>query len=137
MGNIQVMHGWVYINGKKARKLVTGGSREVFEGEGIIVKLDDEIWHQSSSEKKRWKGISSKDRQYFQEPIATGRGWIAQRKIRFRRGRRPRWAYRLIGELAKKYNIEDFMNWDWETEFPHFNWCMREDGTPVIYDWGV
>jgi hypothetical protein len=141
---ITVKNNTVTINGKRARRIYTGGSRPCFIGSGVIVKLNDQHWlfshlRQSSRELRIWKQlIEPRDRKYFVAPIAgqiRGNGWIAQRIIKFRRGRRPLWAYRLIGDILRKYGIHDVVE-DGDGKIYPVNWAMTLDGQPIIYDWG-
>jgi len=136
-------HG-VTINGKTAKRIHTGSSRRCFVGDGIIVKLNDDHclfkWmRQSSRELRIWEHIENKDRKYFQKPIAgqiRGNGWIAQRLIHFKRGRKPKWAWQLAERLSDKYGILlDCRERD-GSFVSSVNWGITEDGKFKIYDWG-
>ena len=134
----------VTINGKRAKRFYTLGSRLCYVSDGIIVKLNDEgalqHLHQSSRELRIWEHIiNDGDKRYFQKPIAgqiRGNGWIAQRFVKFRRGRKPGWAWKLAEKLSDKYGIlKDCRESDGSFVYG-FNWGITEDGQFVIYDWG-
>jgi len=133
------IHGKVVtINGTRARKIWTGGDRDCYVARDIIVKkLGRYSWmDQSAREWHIWQRIEKRDRKYFAAPIAHGRGWIAQRVVKFKRGRRPRAAWELAERLARKYGI---LNDCFETDGSFdlwVNWGVREDGRVVIFDWG-
>jgi len=137
--NINVLGNSVLINRKKAKRLYTQGARECFVGNGIIVKLNDKLYRQSSTELRRWRNIDSKDRKYFARPIVgqiMGNGWIAQKIIKFRRGRRSKHSKQVAEALFRKYGIRDLFDTDGSfLDYP-VNWGVRKNGSVVIYDWG-
>lgn len=141
---ITVTYDGVFVNGKRAKSVYSTGSRKCYAANGIIVKLNDSgclsYLRQSSRELRIWQQrIEPQDRKYFERPIAgqiMGRGWIAQRIIKFRRGRKPRWAWELAERLSDKYGIlRDCREIDGSFAFS-VNWGIREDGRFVCYDWG-
>jgi hypothetical protein len=91
--NIRVSNRAVFVNGKRIPRIYGFSSRKIFIGEGVVVKLDGDDGfscdRQCAREMSKWKSMCKEDRKYFVKPIASGRGWIAQKKIKFRKGRRP------------------------------------------------
>lgn len=129
----------MFINGIKAKRKYTGGERSIYIADGFILKVDPEgtIYHQCNVEAYLWNKVilDPCDRKHFVPLIAWGDGWVAQKFVKFKRGRRPTWTWKLIESLMLKYNITDAI-WNGEMDVP-CNWGILQDGTPVIYDWGV
>jgi hypothetical protein len=141
---ISVSPDGVFVNGKRARRLQAASSRKCYIADGIIVKLNDSDcftqMRQSSRELRIWQQlIEPCDKKYFARPIAgqiRGNGWIAERIIKFRRGRKPQWAWKLAEYLADKYGIlRDCRERDGSFAYST-NWGIRDDGRFVCYDWG-
>lgn len=142
MLRVKVTEEGVFINGKRATRLQTDGSRECFVSGNVIVKLNDsEMFYQSNAELRKWKVIEPRDKQYFVPPIsgkiARKNGWIAQRIIKFKCGRRKYASHQVIKAIARKYNLKDFESMENKngTLLP-CNWGILPTGQPVIFDWG-
>ncbi len=141
---IKVKKDGVYLNGQKIKLREFGGVRLKYMDEAIVIKFDGESrWglrnrKQSTKEINIWfNRIKKEDRKYFAKPIAYSRkhGYIAQERIKFKRGRPTNRARKIIQDISKKYRIKDIESGGgWAGKW---NWGMREDGTPVIFDWGV
>jgi len=139
---VVLKNGQVFIDGKPAKRIHTNGSRQCLVRKGIIVKLNDGL-RQSSRELRLWNIIEPKDRKYFVPPISgqiRGKGWIAQRIIKFKRGRRPNWTYYFVENLMRKYGIQDllgdyFLDGD-DEKIISANWGITESGQPIIFDYG-
>ena len=58
-------------------------------------------------------------------------GYIIEERIEFSRLAPSDEAKKIVEKLVKKYHLRDF------TAGVRANWNIRQDGTPVIYDWGV
>lgn len=103
-----------------------------FIGE-YVLKIDrkDEYVDHCEKEVLFYKNeIEKDDKKYFQPPIKHGKHWIVQKKIKFKRGKRPKWAYEIIYKLEKKYGKWDFTN--------SGNWGIKEDdGQPILFDYGL
>jgi len=140
---IKVKKDGVYLNGQKIKLGGFGGVRLKYMDQDIIIKFDREAWDgipnrcQSTKEINIWfSRIKKEDRKYFAKPIAYSRkhGYIAQKRIRFKKGRPTNKAREIIRDISKKYRIKDV---ECGGAFGKWNWGMRANGTPVIFDWGV
>ena len=139
---IKVKKAGVYLNGQKIKLSDFGGVRLKYMDQNIIIKFDREARlgvsnrRQSTNEINIWFEIEKEDRKYFAKPIAYSRkhGYIAQKRIRFKKGRPTNKAREIIRDISKKYRIKDV---ECGGAFGKWNWGMRANGTPVIFDWGV
>lgn len=118
-----------------------GGCRRKCFYDNYIIKFDepdDPKFPEDNSQNLReillWKKISKKDRQYFPKMIqySVRNHFIVQERIKFKRGRKA-YAHRaIILGLIRKYNISDIGFCGIND-----NWGVRENGVPVIYDYGL
>lgn len=117
-----------------------GGCRRKGFYENYIIKFDetDIIFEDEESQNEReiflWKIMDKKDRKYFpkMKKYSQTDGYIVQERIRFQRGRKAFAHQEIIRELIKKYSIED-ISFNGINE----NWGVRDNGIPVIYDYGL
>lgn len=138
----EIRNGIVFVNNIRAKKIYTGSARSCFIYKKIIIKVSDcnqDFYRQSNHELDVWKYIEKSDRRFFQCIIAGKKnkngGWVAQRLIKFKRGRRPLSAWRKVASIAHKYKIlNDCI--DRNVFWCSINWGVRKNGIPVIYDWG-
>ena len=112
--------------------------RLIFKHNGFIYKVDsyDDIEDcrnesfktQCQIEVEFWNDIEDQDKKYFQPIVAHGDYWVAQELIAYP-DRRDSENWPIIEGLADKYELDDI--------YEDKNWGTREDGSPVIYDYGV
>jgi len=102
---------------------------------GILVKFNDRILRQSEKEIRIWKSLDDEDVQYFPRVLdwEEGRnGWIAEKFEIIRHREKLSLAnQRILFYIADKYKISDI----------HYglknNYGIREDGSLIIYDFGL
>lgn len=134
---IVITNNAVFVNGKRARRIYTSGSRKRLVANNIIIKLNDEHYRQSSTELRKWKIITRKDRCCFAKPIVgkiRGNGWIAEKLIKFKKGRRTKQAWKEAEKLAQKYNIKDCLT-DGKLTLA-INWGVDKHNNVIWYDYG-
>lgn len=114
-----------------------GGVRCKYIGKDFVVKIND-YWNQTKKEIKRYKKISYYDRQYFPVLLSSDKkeGILIQERIKFKRGayseKQFNRASRIVERLIKKYKLERDVYSDHVR-----NWGFRENGRPVIFDFGI
>ena len=114
-----------------------GCRRKSFYG-NYIIKFDrsypdDSYNSQNEREIDLWKIMDKKDRKYFPKMIQYSKkdGYLIQERIRFRRGRKAISHRDIVMNLIEKYDITD-ISFSGDND----NWGVRENGLPVIYDYG-
>ena len=125
----------------------TGGLRPKYFGTDFVVKFDDVEWSseykQTSLEIQRMGTIDPYDRRYFPKMLGYNNteGYLVQERVEFKKPKDVTWAERLraekiVNRLNKKYGFTDVgvaqmaCGVDW-------NWAIRKDGRPVIYDFAL
>lgn len=121
----------------------TGGARCKYLGKKYVVKLDDK-YRQTRLEIDRYiNEISPADKKYFPKLLGYDKvnyEYLIQERIKFKRvstrnGKVNRavhkHAIRIIERLCEKYYLRRDIN----PEYPR-NWGIRENGQPVIFDFG-
>lgn len=141
--DIKIVRGVPFVNGKRAKKIWTGSARRCFVANGVIIKVSQnyDTFKQSNTEIRIWKNvIEDHDKKYFAKPIDWAMnkngGWIAQRIIKFKRGRRPLAAWKFVENIAERYGIMNDCFCSVDGFCMSANWGIRQNGRPVIYDWG-
>ena len=122
------------IGNTRLHKISSNGTRIMFKYGTKIIKVDSEntpygnLYNQCRNEVKLYKKLDKCDKKYFCRPIKHGRKWVIQDIIKFKKGRRPKWAFDLVESLFFKYKLHDFHE---------ENWGIKENGQPIIFDYGV
>lgn len=114
----------------------TGGIRPKYLARKYVIKFNCCL-DQSSSEIKRYKRIRQSDRKYFPKMLVMNpkEGYLVQERIQFKKhvtDKEDEEAIRIVRRLIKRYRIGDVEACD-----RGYNWNIRADGRPVIYDFGV
>ena len=130
----------IYFNGKLCRSVKNDGIRAIalikYNNVKSVIKYDfkysSESLNQSTSEWKLWKKMPKEDRKYFQKIIVYIPGWIVQEFFIAKIGRPTARSRKIIRKLADKYNLYDI-----DPDECGRNWCIRSDGMPIIFDFGV
>jgi len=113
-------------------------SRPKYFGDTFVIKFDETIrgpnhlGQQSTQEIRLWE-ILDEDRKYFAKLIdhSIEDGWVVQERIDIVRNIPTKDQRDIIERLKEKFGIIDILS------IVMANWTVREDGIPVIYDWGV
>jgi len=113
-------------------------SRPKYFGDTFVIKYNETIkgpkhlGQQSTAEIKLWERLDD-DRRYFATLLdySLEEGWIAQERIDMIQCTPTEDQRAIIEKLKEKFGISDILS------IVMANWTLREDGTPVIYDWGV
>jgi hypothetical protein len=145
---VEIRNGWVFINNKSAKflratdlieiqredSLLGDIGRVVYERDNILVKFDDAQWHQTEAEIKLWKKLDEEDKPYFGKVLGWDEksGWIAVQKEKIHHvSILSKQNEKILQYLIDKYGLGDI--------FPYFanNRGVRDDGTLIIYDWGM
>ena len=128
----------IYFNGKLCRPVKNNnGLRAIalieYNNVKSVIKYDgSKGLDQSTFEWKLWKRISKRDRKYFQKILAYTPGWIVQEFFTAKIGKPTAKNREIIQKLADKYDLYDVSSNDCGR-----NWCVRSDGIPIIFDFGV
>ena len=144
------------VNGRQLkRKPVKLGSRRIFLGRGIVVKVDrgfeientcykDWTVVQSTRELAFWNNLEEEDKKYFPEPLAGGKieydgylyPYIVQKKISgYWRIKIPIWAQEIIDDMVYKYAMIDVEHHGGST-YNRSPWnCCVSNGKVYIYDY--
>ena len=87
---------------------------------------------QSTEEIKLWETLDE-DREYFVKLIdySVEGGWVVQERIDIVQNTPTEDQRAIIERLKKKFGLIDILS------IVMSNWTIREDGTPIIYDWGT
>lgn len=137
----------IRVGTRKRRCRPIGGLRPKYFGTDFVIKFndisEDSEFQQTTAELDRMKDIDYYDRKYFPKIFGYDRnvGYLVQEKISFKKDAEILWKERLraekiVSRLAKKYNLQDVgvaqyaCGEDW-------NWAIRKDGRPVIYDFAL
>jgi len=103
--------------------------------DGILVKFNDRVLRQSEKEIRIWKSLDDEDVQYFPRVLdwEEGRnGWIAEKfEIIRHRKKLSLSNQRILFYIADKYKISDIYYG------LKNNYGIREDGSLIIYDFGL
>ena len=114
------------------------GTRPKYFGDAFVIKYDETIRgpnflsRQSTTEIELWESLDS-DRKYFAKLLDYSReeGWVAQERIEIVQKTPTKDQRAIIERLKEKFDIGDILG------IVMGNWTIRDDGTPVIYDWGT
>jgi len=133
-----INHDKLEIDGKVFQTSEPGedSSRNILIHDGVVYKIgcDDPDLSQDA-EWLIWGVLSEQDKKYFAPVLEHGKNWVAMVYVEFTDSfdlpeREAMEIYdKIIAPLAKKYGIIDL---DYGK-----NWGLRQDGTPVIYDYGI
>lgn len=125
---------------KRKTSAKTPGYRDILFFDDIVIKFDaphrGHFGTQCQNEVEKYMEIEEEDKKYFATILDFGDGWLAQEKVFFDH---PDSIYRkdydkylkakdILKELENKYNL-----WDLHNE----NWGIKENGDPIIFDYGV
>lgn len=107
------------------------GLRFKYVATNFVVKFEDEE-KQCAREAKLWIEIDPRDRKFFAPIIRWNRkeGYILQPRIRFSKQRPTKEQRKQVEKLADKYHLTDI-----STTSDLWNWRLRWDGRPVIFDY--
>lgn len=141
--------GWHTIRVGNRRRVIrcTGGLRPKYFGTNYVVKFNDVEWNssyqQTTAELQMLKAMDPYDRRYFPKLLGcdVAAGYLVQELIEFKHPKDVPWAERLraekvVNRLKKKYALEDVIVAQYASG-PDWNWGIRKDGRPVIYDFGL
>ncbi len=113
-------------------------SRPKYFGDTFVIKFNETIkgskylGQQSTEEIKLWETLDE-DREYFVKLIdySVEGGWVVQERIDIVQNTPTEDQRAIIERLKKKFGLNDILS------IVMSNWTIREDGTPIIYDWGT
>ncbi len=135
---IQIIKGWVYIDGKKAKKKYMPDwyhCRDIFYDDEYVVKVENKdgeyFSNQNGQEYSRWKNVIEKsDKKYFAPCLKYCEAYLIQKRIPNRTFKRTDSVRELVWSLSKKYDLCDVEGDE------NKNWLMADSRTPCIFDYG-
>lgn len=122
---------------KRKTELKSPGYRDILFLENTVIKFDvpsrGHFGTQCKKEVNKYFEIEEEDKKYFATILGYGDGWLAMEKVNFLHPGQCDLGIRnnakvILDQLQNKYNL-----WDLHSE----NWGVKENGEPIIFDYGV
>lgn len=123
---------------KRKTSAKTPGYRDILFFDDIVIKFDaphrGHFGTQCQNEVEKYMEIEEEDKKYFATVLDSGDGWVAMERVFFDNPNsysnysKNSEAYKIKYYLQNKYNLGDLHSG---------NWGIKENGEPIIFDYGV
>lgn len=122
---------------KPKSEIRTPSNRDILFLQDVVIKFDNPRTMfgegQCQHEAEKYLEIEDEDKKYFATVLDSGDGWITMEKVTYLHPEKCNIdlklkADKILQHLKTKYSLCDL----------HYkNWGVRENGDPIIFDYGV